>query len=664
MASLNVGKDVFGRSLYLVGNDGYDMLNSKYLVYWASNTTESRFEDMVRLWQAVDKGAKLIVIDPLYSDLASKADLWVPIRPTTDGVLAMAMTRYLMDEGLADVDYLTKNTVGPFLVKEDGYTHLHAADVGLTFDASASTTAENEEEITVPFGNDKADVVESPKDELGRPLDYIVFDVDGNWGTLDKIANPVLEGSIEINGVEYKTAYQLLKERVAEWTLERASAICDIPVETIVELTRMYAEGPTYLGLGFGVDRYCNGGANTHCIYAMAITAGQVGKPGAGVGASNGGNGVFRPDDIRTDFLATWFPPNAQYTGIMTPINYLPKALETGSYLGEPITVKSILTYCTNHLATSPDRNEILRDQSKIEFLIHVDSFMNESCQMSDMVLPLPYWFEYETIGSKHRFNEKAIEPLFETKTDIEIACAIAKGLGYEGYDLDEASYTQMYYDNEQCKAAGWGWDRIKEEKAYTNPTPHTSYIYGNVDYGTAWMTPSGRASFFIENPENYFATDLPIDKAVEALPHVKTANEAWPETIDSLEKNPLAEKYPLFLISTHDRLKAHTIWSKCPQLVELKDEPTVSISQTDADARGIAEGDYARVFNDRGSMVARAHIDAGIRPGALRTEHGWYSDQHKAGEKVNSLTSSAIDHHWPALEHFDLLCQIEKYEL
>jgi molybdopterin-containing oxidoreductase family molybdopterin binding subunit len=663
MASLNVGKDVFGRSLFLVGNDGYDILNSKYVFVWGSNVTEARFEGMPMLWQAVDKGAKIIVIDPMYSDIASKADRWVPIRPNTDGVLAMAMTKIIFDEDLLDRDYLKKNTVAPFLVKPDGYTHVHATDAGISFEGREYTVTD-ENGLTVPFGNDKAEVLESPKDDFGRPVDFIVFDKDGGYDTVDMIADPELMGSIEIDGVSYKTALQLLYERVEEWTPERASAICGIPVDTIYELTHLYAEGPTYLGLGFGVDRYCNGGANTHCIYAMAIAAGQVGKPGASVGFNNGGNGVFRPDDIRTDFLATWFAPDAVYTGIMTPINYLPEALDTGSYNGEPITVKSILTYCTNHLATSPDRNQILRDQERVEFLIHVDTFMNESCQMADLVLPLPYWFEYETIGSNHRFNQKAIEPLFETRTDIEIACAIAQGLGYEGYDLDEASYMQMYYDNEQCKAAGWGWDRIKEELAYHNPTEHTPYIYGNVDYGSAWMTPSGRASFLIENPENYFALTESIDKAVEALPHFRTPNEAWPETLDAFEKNAVADQYPLYLLSTHDRLKAHTLWAKCPQLVELKDEPTLSISPVDADARGIKEDDYARVFNDRGSMVVRAHIDPASRPGVLRTEHGWYSDQHKAGEKVNSLTSVAVDHHWPTLEHFDLLCQVEKYDL
>ncbi|MDR0514173.1 MAG: molybdopterin-dependent oxidoreductase [Coriobacteriaceae bacterium] len=661
MASLNVGKDVFGRSLFLVGNDGYDILNSKYLVFWGCNRTEAGFEQMPLIWQAIEKGAKVIVVDPMFSDMASKADIYIPIRPTTDGVLAMAMTKYIIEQGLADTDYLIKNTVGPLLVKDDGYTYVHAADIGVELEP---TTDPATGAPVVPFGNPSTGAPVPPKDEFGRSIDYVVADAQGNLGTVNAIANPMLEGSFEVNGVQCKTAYTLLKERVAEWTLERASAICDIPVETIVEFTKMYAEGPTYLGLGFGVDRYCNGGANTHCIYAMAIAAGQVGKPGAGVGCNNGGNGVFRPDDIRTDFTATWFTPDSVYTGIMTPINYLPEALATGMYNGEPITVKSILTYCTNHLATSPDRNEILRDQSKIEFLIHVDTFMTEACQYVDMVLPLPYWFEYETIGSKSRFNEKAIEPLFETKTDVEICCAIAKGLGLSGYDIDEASYNQMYYETDSCKAAGWGWDRIKEEKAYYNPSPHVPYIYGNVDYGTAWMTPSGRATFLIENPENYFDFTKPIDKRVDALPHVKTPNEAWPETIDVLEKNPVADKYPLFILSTHDRLKAHTIWSKCPQLVELKPEPTVSINPLDAGSRGIKEGDYVRVFNDRGSMVARAHFDAASRPGVLRTEHGWWSDQHKAGEKINALTSSKIDHHWPALEHFDLLCQVEKYDL
>lgn len=649
MSSLNVGVDMFGRSMFLIGNDQYDILNSKYIFIWGSNRTETHFGSMPLLWRAKDEGAKIIVVDPQYCDIASKADLWIPIRPATDGALAMAMTKIYMDEGKVDENYLLKNTVAPFLVKDDGYTCLHAADIGIDLEYTTDP------QTGAPVG---------PVDDLGRPIDYVVMGADGTFGTLDMVGDPVLAGSFEVNGIPCKTAYQLLVERVEEWTPERASEICDIPVDTIRELAAMYAEGPSQLALGFGPDRYCNGGVATHALYTMAIVCGQIGKPGAGIAGSNGGNGVFKPNDISTDFLATWYPPNAVYTSIMAPEPYLKETLETGVFNGQPLTVKSIISYCNNHIATSPDRNEQIEIQKKIELLICVDSFMTETARYSDMILPIPYWFEYETMGPGNKFNDKAIEPLFETKTDVEIACAIGRAMGFEGFDLDDASFCQMYYENDACRENDWNWDRLKRDKVYVNPNERQSFIYGNVDYGTVFTNKPKRAAFFLEDPNNYFDQTKPIDKKQSALPYFKLPNEAWPQTVAEFEKNPVAERYPLYLLSTHDKLKAHTAWATCPQLVELKSEPTVSITAADASARGIAENDYVRVYNDRGQMVARAHIDEACRSGVLETEHGWWVDQYIDGNRVNSLNATAVDHHWPTLEHFDLLCEVEKYDV
>jgi molybdopterin-containing oxidoreductase family molybdopterin binding subunit len=664
MASLNVGKDVFGRNLFLVGNDGYDMLKSKYIVSWGKNYTEAAFQDMKKVWQAIDGGAKLIVVDPMYSDIAAKADMWIPLRPTTDGALAMAMTKIIFDEGLLDEEYLRKNTVAPFLVNTNNpSTFLHAEDIGYTL-PEGEKQAEGDG-IALPNTDDVPSALAGPKDSFGRPTNYIVFDATGKVASIGEMENPELLGSVEINGVTYKTALSLLKERVDEWPIERAVEVCGISEEMIREFTALYAEGPTYLGLGFGVDRYCNGGSNTLCIYAMAIACGQVGKPGASVGGSNGGNGVFRPNVPMTDFLASWFPPPTDPPApmsIMTSTTYLPEILETGMYNGKPMIIKSIISYCNNHLATSPDRNAQFKVEEQVEFLIAVDTFMTETCEHSDLILPNPYWFEYETI-SANRFNDKAIEPLFETKSDVEQMALIGQAMGFEGFDLDDASFQQLYYESEGPKAAGWSWDYFKENKIHVDPNDPADFIYGNIDYGTAWTNTPGRAAFFLENPVPMLDPSRTLDKELVCLPYFKTPNEAWPETVNSFEKNPLADKYPMLIFSTHYRLKAHTLWSKCAPLLEIRSEPTVNISPADADARGIREDDYVRVFNDRGSMIALAKIDAGMRNGVLRTEHGWWSNQHVSGEKINALTSTAVDHQWPALEHTDLLCQVERYQ-
>ena len=85
-------------------------------------------------WQFVcearEKGAKLITIDPQFTASAMHSDMYVPVRPGTDGAMMLAMANYIWDNGLADEDFLKNNTVAPFLVKEDG-TYLHMSDLGV-----------------------------------------------------------------------------------------------------------------------------------------------------------------------------------------------------------------------------------------------------------------------------------------------------------------------------------------------------------------------------------------------------------------------------------------------------------------------------------------------------------------------------------------------------
>src|SRR3972149_2903007 len=74
-----------------------------------------------RMAEARERGMRVVVVDPLGSTAASKADEWVPIRPGTDGALALAMLNVLLNElGLYDGEFIKKFTNGPYLIGPEG----------------------------------------------------------------------------------------------------------------------------------------------------------------------------------------------------------------------------------------------------------------------------------------------------------------------------------------------------------------------------------------------------------------------------------------------------------------------------------------------------------------------------------------------------------------
>lgn len=99
-----------------------DYLSSPLIIVWGANPFASMRpgHNMAYevsgvcspLLEAKEKGAKLVVIDPIHTETAAKADIWVPIRPGTDGALALAMLHVIITEGLYDADFVRNWTTG------------------------------------------------------------------------------------------------------------------------------------------------------------------------------------------------------------------------------------------------------------------------------------------------------------------------------------------------------------------------------------------------------------------------------------------------------------------------------------------------------------------------------------------------------------------------
>ncbi len=94
------------------GTDPESFVHSRYIILWACNTISTNLHHWPFLAEAQKRGAKIVVIDPVKTRTARQADWHIPIKPGTDGALAMAMINAVIAEGLIDKDYVEKYTVG------------------------------------------------------------------------------------------------------------------------------------------------------------------------------------------------------------------------------------------------------------------------------------------------------------------------------------------------------------------------------------------------------------------------------------------------------------------------------------------------------------------------------------------------------------------------
>jgi anaerobic selenocysteine-containing dehydrogenase len=89
-----------------------DYKNSKCIIIWGGNNRNTKLPSYDRILYAKEQGAKLIVIDPGRTKLASLADIWLQIKPGCDGLLAMSMIYVIISENLYDSDFVGEWTVG------------------------------------------------------------------------------------------------------------------------------------------------------------------------------------------------------------------------------------------------------------------------------------------------------------------------------------------------------------------------------------------------------------------------------------------------------------------------------------------------------------------------------------------------------------------------
>ena len=145
-----------------------------------------------------------------------------------------------------------------------------------------------------------------------------------------------------------------------------------------------------------------------------------------------------------------------------------------------------------------------------------------------------------------------------------------------------------------------------------------------------------------------------------------------YKEPIEASPTNALAKKYPLTFLSTHTKFRTHSQYCDLPWLNEItaNGQGFLEINPADAKARGIAEGDVVRVFNDRGEMKVYAKLTEAIKPGVVNCyQGGWDTNavkQYVEGHP-NNLThqianpaQSVIPNFPSNAAYYDCLVQVE----
>lgn len=619
--------------LYSQGNT-QNVIGTKNIILIGADPTEPMQFEWVYIKKAMEQGARLITIDPRFSNAAAHSDVYLPIIPGTDGLLLLAWCNYVLENCELNMDFLTKGSVAPVLVKEDG-TFLHMSDLGV----------EPQMVLDPTYG------IEVPVDPLA------VWDESTNGpAPMSAAVAPAIFGEFVVNGVPMKTALQISKEAIAGYTMERAAEECGLDLATITDVIEHYAAEPSCIISYNGMAHHNNSHYNYKPLALLVALTGNHGRQGAVCLA--GGTWTYYWGVNSAD--AT--PPNAKEV-IRYPGMLLPKLLEEG-HLGDHVyRPKAIWVMNGNPLANESGRCDLVDAFKQMELIVVSDSVMTDTARYADIILPIVHPYEETDIlnessaGSHGHYVPlcKAVEPAFECRTDMDCFRGVAAAMGMPDlYDKTDDEYLEEAFTNAPTQQMiGLTKDALFEAgfRGEVFATPIPLLFNEKQSYVTA-TGPNKLIEFYWEKPTPRYDYGQEIDVELERVP-------GWAPPHEASASNPLFAKYPLLPVNNHSRYSTHSQQAHTLLIRELQPEPVVKLNPEDAAARGIETGDIVRVFNDRGYVVIKAELTEGIRPGTINMRQGWQSDHFIEGH-AQDLTDIYMNEYCQNSNFVDYLCEVE----
>jgi anaerobic selenocysteine-containing dehydrogenase len=424
---------------------------------------------------------------------------------------------------------------------------------------------------------------------------------------------------------DYLTRYTLgadeLRERVAEWSPERAAPITGLSAEVIRDLARRYGRARSaFVRINYGLQRHAGGGMAVRTIACLPAVTGHWRHPGGGVQLSTSGN-------FRFDSAALERPDLNPAVRTINMIRLGEALTHADAGIGGP-PVRALVVYNSNPADVAPDRNAVLRGLAREDlFTVVLEHFQTNTADWADYVLPattqLEHWDVHLAYGHHYvTLNRPAIAPLGEARPNTEIFRALGRRMGLDPalFADDDEALVRVALRATHERMSGVTFERLMEHGwvRLNVPTPYTPFANGG------FPTPSGKCEFRSARLEAMGLDPLPTYTPPYELP------ETAPE---------LAARFPLTLISSPRHYFLNTTFVNIASLRKHA-EPECLMHPVDAETRGLAAGARVVVHNDRGHFVAKLRVEESVREGVVWAPSIWWGKLATDGQNANATTS------------------------
>ncbi|HEV8393222.1 MAG TPA: formate dehydrogenase subunit alpha [Vicinamibacterales bacterium] len=467
-------------------------------------------------------------------------------------------------------------------------------------------------------------VADPRKGDLARHATYnLQFNADTDVALLNAMLNVIVEERLvdEAFIADRTSGYEELAKNVKKFTPEAMAPICGIDAKTIRDVARLYATSKGSMILwGMGISQHVHGTDNARCLIALALSTGQIGKPGSGLHPLRGQNNVQGASDSG---LIPMFYPDYQRVNAPEARQRFETLWKTELDPDPGLTVVEIMTAAKKHeirgmyimgenpAMSDPDVDHAREAMAALDHCVVQDIFLTETAYLADVVLPATAWPEkVGTVTNTDRMvqlGRKAIDSPGDARPDFDLLVELGQRMGL---DWQYTHPREVFDEMRVCmdSIAGITWDRLERESSVTYPCVKEGDPGDPVVFIKNFPTASGRGKF------------VPAD-------------------LISAAERPDAE-YPMVLITGRQLEHWHTgsMTRRSTNLDYLEPEPVASIHPLDLEGLGVEPGGTLTIASRRGTISLYARADDGTPRGSVFVPFCYYE------AAANMLTNPVLD--------------------
>jgi anaerobic selenocysteine-containing dehydrogenase len=422
-----------------------------------------------------------------------------------------------------------------------------------------------------------------------------------NPGTDGAMALAIAKIIVKKNGLDegfinqYTTGFEAYLSYLKSLEMDILLKECGLGIDVIEKLADTMIPGKnTMVWIGFGFQRNKNGGQNIRSINALMAMTGNIGKSGSGVLYAQKASMKF------TNQITKYFHHSFdEETSVRSlPMNDFANALQE---VKNP-PVKMLWVSCRNLLTQNPDLKLLEKILGNLELLVTVDQFMTPTAKLSDIVLPTTTNFEEWDIVPSYwhhwiGMNEPAIEPYYESKSDLEIVKLLARRLntlrpGFSTFPFEKSveDFIHDEFTDEMYDSLGISdWRELLDGPKRVN-LPDIAWEDKDFE------TPSGKFEFYSE-------------RAV--------SNGKPPIAHYTFSKTEMADDQ-FFMITNHGQFSLNSQFQNLNLLQGDRKEPIVYIHPSNADKNELTNGSWVNVFNDVGEVKLKCLLTQNVHPSVI----------------------------------------------